>query len=321
MAVGTPSPVEEKHAGMGQAEDGAKPPLGPARRVIRELGLALITAGIIVLIFLGYELGGTNFSESGSQHRLASQFNSAVSSSKGHSSADNSVVGGGGNSGSGPPPGDAIDHIVIPKMGLSKYVVQGVADPQLSQGPGHYPSTVMPGQLGNAGIAGHRTTYGAPFFSLDRLAPGDPIYITDNTGRTFNYVVTGSRVVPADDRTSLDNTPTAATLTLTTCNPRFAATNRLIVNANLQGTSLPAPTGKRPPPQPGHALGAGDPGEWPAVIILGTTVLLGWVLVRLVINRTRRGKRVAAYAIGIGVLLVPLWFLCGAVVRLLPSTT
>ena len=336
MAVETPSPVEEPHEGMDKAgggpfvsftnwwRAGSKPPLGPARRGVRELGLGLITAGVILLLFLGYELLGTNFSESGSQHRLANQFNSAVSANHGHN-PDSSVVGA--TPGSGPPPGGAIDHIVIPRMGLNKYVVQGVTDAQLSQGPGHYPQTVMPGQLGNAGIAGHRTTYGAPFYELDKLVPGDPIVITDNNGRTFTYIVTGSRVVSPTDTTVLNNTPTA-TLTLTTCNPRFSATSRLIVSANLQGSSLPAPAGIShngnafPDQAAGaHTLTAGDAGEWPAVILLGAAVLLGWVLVRLVINRTRRGKRAAAYVIGIAVLLVPLWFLCGAVVRLLPSTT
>ena len=77
----------------------------------------------------------------------------------------------------------------IAKIGLNKVIVQGTSTADLRQGPGHYPGTPLPGEQGNAAIAGHRTTYGAPFYNLDELAPGDLIEITTVQG-TFTYRVT-----------------------------------------------------------------------------------------------------------------------------------
>ncbi len=123
------------------------------------------------------------------------------------------------------------------------YVVQGVSDEDLRRGPGHYPQTALPGQVGNAAIAGHRTTYGAPFYSLNELRVGDSISLTDTAGRTFVYRVSEPpRVVSPSDVSVLDPTPFAQ-LTLTTCNPRFSATSRLVVFARLNNRPpLPATT-------------------------------------------------------------------------------
>ena len=84
--------------------------------------------------------------------------------------------------------------IRIPKIGVDKAVIQGVGVPDLKKGPGHYPSTPLPGQPGNAAIAGHRTTYGAPFYRLDELAPGDKILVATKQGH-FEYKVESSKEV------------------------------------------------------------------------------------------------------------------------------
>ena len=97
-----------------------------------------------------------------------------------------------------PPEGDAIGLIRIPKIGLDRAIVQGVTVPDLRKGPGHYPDSPMPGQLGNAAIAGHRTTYGAPFNRLDELVAGDEITIVTLAG-TFHYPVTEQLVVSPRD--------------------------------------------------------------------------------------------------------------------------
>ena len=83
---------------------------------------------------------------------------------------------------------------MIPSIGLDWIVVEGVQVADLKKGPGHFHETPMPGQLGNAAIAGHRTTYGAPFFDLDDLEPGDLIEVQTLVG-TFIYEVTGTEVV------------------------------------------------------------------------------------------------------------------------------
>ncbi len=141
-----------------------------------------------------------------------------------------------------PPPGGALDHLVIPAIGLSRYVVQGVDESDLQMGPGHYPGTPLPGQrqLGNVGIAGHRTTFGAPFFRLNEVAHGDLILLTDTSGTTWVYRVVRQWVVDPSDTAVLDQTHTAM-LTLTTCNPRFEATSRLVVRAALLRRVPPGP--------------------------------------------------------------------------------
>ncbi len=306
-------------------------PLGPVRRGVRELGLALITAGVIILLFVLYQLFGTSLAEAHSQAKLAKQFNAAVAAAKSTAPAsDNPTLGSGtGSSESGAqpsvPPGGAIDHLIIPRIGVNKFVVEGVQVDDLMKGPGHYPETVMPGQAGNAAIAGHRTTYGAPFFDLNELSLGDPIYITDLAGRTFTYQVSQPpRVVSPDDVSVLDPTPYAE-LTLTTCNPRFEATSRLIVVARLSsGSPLPVvqPAGTTAASSTAAmtSLTGGDSRAWPAAIGYGAIVVLLWIAVRLCINRTRRWSRVAAYVIGIAVCLVPLWFFFENVIRLLPPS-
>jgi sortase A len=339
--VAPPPPEPEEPSGQSKrpSSRGAharrrSEPLGPVRRGAREVGLALITLGVVILLFVLYQLFGTSLAEAHSQSELGKQFNAAVASAKSTASApDNPTLGSGSGSSQTEeeptvPPGGAIDHLVIPRIGVNKFVVQGVQVDDLMKGPGHYPQTVLPGQAGNAAIAGHRTTYGAPFFDLNELSVGDPIYVTDLGGRTFIYKVSQPpRVVSPNDVSVLDQTPYAE-LTLTTCNPRFEATSRLIVVARLSsGSPLPVaqPAGSTvasgsASPAVVTSLTGGDSRAWPAAIGYGAIVVLLWMGVRLCINRTRRWSRVAAYVIGIAICLVPLWFFFENVIRLLPPS-
>lgn len=311
----------------GAGTPGDRATLGPVRRGVREVGLALITLGVIVLLFVAYELLGTNIAEAHSQSNLKKSFTSAVATGK-NGGADTPAVGAGNGTGlvnSDVPPGGAIDHLVIPKIGVDKYVVQGIGEQDLRRGPGHYPETVMPGELGNAAIAGHRTTYGAPFFDLDHLKPGDDIFLTDTQNRRWDYQVTRSFVVSPNDVSVLDPTPFAQ-LTLTTCTPRFSAASRLIVTAKLFGqvplppAPGPAVTAKSSPQLVAdRTLGHGASSAWPPALEYGGLVLVLWVLVRLAINRSRRWSRAGAYVVGIGICLVPLWFCFENVTLLLPQ--
>lgn len=325
MASPTAEVASAAEGSQGSDDPGRpyRPPLGPVRRGIRELGLLLITLGVIILLFVGYQLWGTGFAERHSQATLKRGFDAAVIASSG----DNPTVGttGPGNqsnqSDQSPAVSGAIDHMVIPRIKLDKYVVQGVAEQDLQQGPGHYPQTPLPGQDGNAAIAGHRTTYGAPFFDLNEMAVGDPIYLTNTAGVTFTYKVSEPpKVVSPSDTAVLDNTAFPE-LTLTTCNPRFSATSRLIVVARLTGRP-PLPVTHPASVAPVAAvdnLGRGNRAAWPPAIAYGALVALLWVGVRILINRKRRWTRLAAYIAGIGVCLVPLWFCFENVVRLLPQ--
>ena len=140
--------------------------------------------------------------------------------------------------------GDPIARLEIPRIGADDIVVAGVSKGDLKKGPGHFPETPLPGQLGNAAIAGHRTTYGQPFFDVDDLEPGDEIIATTLNGR-FVYRVTGTQIVSPDDYWVVSTTdPTTATLTLTSCHPKWTARERIIVFAELDpraSTAVGAP--------------------------------------------------------------------------------
>ncbi|MCB0989909.1 MAG: class E sortase, partial [Acidimicrobiales bacterium] len=143
----------------------------------------------------------------------------------------------------GPPPppaenGEAVAEIRIPRLGLTKWVVEGVGTEDLKKGPGHYPGTPLPGQAGNAAIAGHRTTYGAPFEDLDQLEENDLIYVTTLQG-SFVYRVTETIIVAPKDVYVLDPSDDNR-LTLTTCHPKLTARQRMIVVAELLGDPAPS---------------------------------------------------------------------------------
>ena len=128
-------------------------------------------------------------------------------------------------------PGDAVAVLVIPRIDLNMVVVEGTDTESLKKGPGHYSDSAYPWQdHGRVAIAGHRTTYLHPFYSLDKLRPGDPIILKTEYG-TFRYVVSRSFIIDPSDGSVLDQT-NAPTLVLTTCNPRYSAAQRLIVTAH-----------------------------------------------------------------------------------------
>lgn len=129
--------------------------------------------------------------------------------------------------------GSALAKLEIPAIGVDDIVVAGIDVSDLKKGPGHFPDTPLPGQLGNVAIAGHRTTYGAPFFDVDQLVPGDEMIVTTLDGR-YVYEVTGTQIVsPSDYEVISTSDPTRAQLTLVSCDPKFTALNRIIVQATL----------------------------------------------------------------------------------------
>jgi sortase A len=130
-----------------------------------------------------------------------------------------------------PLPGDAIGKIVMPTIDESAYLVEGTDTDDLRKGPGHYRDTPLPGERGTVGIAGHRTTHGAPFRNIDDLDRGDPIKLEMPFG-TFVYRVQRTRIVE----------PTALWVTrrvrydrliLSACHPLYSAAQRIVVFARF----------------------------------------------------------------------------------------
>jgi sortase A len=136
-----------------------------------------------------------------------------------------------------PPEGGQLAVMRVPSVGLDAVVFSGVSRETLQKGPGLVPGTPMPGQPGNAVISGHRTTYGRPFYDFDLLEPGDRIEMETAIG-THVYEVRDSFIVAPDDVWVTDDKP-GGWLTLTTCNPKFSARERLIITAELvEGPNL-----------------------------------------------------------------------------------
>ena len=131
--------------------------------------------------------------------------------------------------------GQAIGRIVIPSIGLDIAVVQGTNTSDLQQGPGHYPSTPFPGEPGTAAIAGHRTTYLAPFRNIDSLHGGNVIRLEMPYG-TLDYRVQDTKVVDPTDLAILHRT-SYQRLVLTACHPLYSASQRIVAFAKLDRVS------------------------------------------------------------------------------------
>ncbi|HEY6761062.1 MAG TPA: class E sortase [Baekduia sp.] len=140
--------------------------------------------------------------------------------------------------GAGRPTGSAMGSISIPKIGLKTVFVENTSHKALARGPGHYKGTVLPGMDGTVGLAGHRTTYGAPFKRVNELKAGSRIVVTMPYG-TFTYKVLGWHITTPSDASSLVSHPGQHRLVLTACHPLYSAAKRIVVTARL-ASSTPA---------------------------------------------------------------------------------
>jgi sortase A len=287
----------------------------------------ILVAGILVLLFIPYLLWGTGLKTAHSQSLLRAEF-SAQQKKSGATAAKPPATKAPATLQVAPPVADPaigspVGTIDIPKIGINMMVVEGTDELRLQEGPGHYPGTPLPGQNGNAAIAGHRTTYLHPFYNLDQLVPGDPIIVTTAQG-AFLYSVTGSEVVPPTDVAVVDPTPTP-TLTLTTCNPRYSASQRLVVHAALVSSTLTHPLvaavvatrpvhHQAPPPPPPSQK------NWFAAIAWGVVVAVVIIGVWIGAARTRRGTRIALLVGGLAVWLGLVFFFFQSLAPLLPAS-
>ena len=195
------------------------------RAGVRGFGELLITFGLVVLLFAGYEVWGKAAQVADAQDKLD------------HGLADDWGKHGQKPTSDKPIPGDAIARLYIPKLKLHWVVVQGVTPKDLLKAPGHYPDSAMPGKVGNFSVAGHRMP--RVFWDLDKMRNGDAIYVEDRT-HWYRYEVTELKIVspqavevvaPVPGKPGVK--PKDAMLTLTTCNPKWDNYERLIVHAKL----------------------------------------------------------------------------------------
>jgi sortase A len=303
--------------------------MSPFRRVVDIIGRVLIGAGIVLLLFTAYQIWGTALQESHTQAVLRTQLQQETNSDQiRHALAEESALD---KLPTGPPraaphtqdpaEGDPIGDIRIPVIGINQVVVEGTNTPDLRKGPGHYTGTPLPGQSGNAAIAGHRTTYGHPFYNLDSVKVGDPIVLTTLQG-IFVYDATSSYVVSPSD-TGVINNAFADILTLTTCNPRFSASTRLIVRAKLVHSQLfpnsGLPVGRRHTEPTSQNLAGNSTVELADALFWGFATLAVGAAVFYAAHRFR-SRRWIIYVVGAAGALVLLWFFFGAVSPLLPAS-
>jgi sortase A len=223
----------------------ARRPRGRISKTAQVIGELLITFGVIVFLFIFYELKITDWQTAATQHRLSRQLEQQWAPPAATTGVHNGTAKA--NPGAAAllrvTEGQGFAILQIPRFGSGFHwiVVEGVSHGDLEEGPGHYPGTALPGQLGNVVISGHRTTYGHPFNRLAEMRTGDLVSLQVRS-RTYRYRVIRLQIVdPSDTAVILPVpgrfgvTPTQRLLTMTTCNPEYSAAQRLIVTAELTG--------------------------------------------------------------------------------------
>lgn len=224
------------------------------RAAVGVVGELAVTAGVVLVLFvvwqLGYEGVVQGRAQSGVVSGLEQRFGAAPSVPSvppGPSGVATPPTSPGTTPTieSQPAPGTAFAILRVPRLGgptWSKPVLEGTGLDVLAQGLGHYTSTALPGQVGNLAIAGHRAGHGNPLIDIDAIRDGDVLLVETQVGY-YVYRATGHEIVPPTTVQVLDPvpnrpgaTPTAAVLTLTSCDPRYGSTNRYIVYARLEQT-------------------------------------------------------------------------------------
>lgn len=206
------------------------------RRLISGVSQLVLTAGVVGLLFLVYQVYVTDWFSDRQQERIADDLRDAWEAP--------AVPGR-----EAPDFGEAFAFLHIPEFGTGwepRAVIEGVDPDELTEGPGHYPGTALPGEFGNFSLAGHRVGLGSPFGALDELETGDAL-VVETVDMWFTYrvveqdIVSPSDVsvvapVPGDPEAYADN----AYITLTTCHPKFSNRERLVVHGVLEQSASKA---------------------------------------------------------------------------------
>ncbi len=264
-------------------------------------GRWMMALGLILTLFFVFEFLLAGVGEARSQHLMLQGFKGELASTAG--TVPQPIVG------------EPIALIAIPSLGLEKVVIEGTSATELQKGPGHLRSSPLPGQPGNAVVAGRRTTYGAPFGRLDELRVRDEIVLTTEQGE-FRYEVSSSDVVHPGDKDVLGPT-TDNRLTLITSHPKFLAQDRLTVTALLQGDPVPA-SDDRPLSVDGPESGLTGDARAVAPILVWLEVLIASILLAWLF--TTRWSGWTAHLVIAPVVLAALFLLFENLDRVLPST-
>lgn len=203
------------------------------RGVAGLLGEALVTLGVVLLLFVGWQLWWTDVvSDADSAQVVATMQQEFDDPSSAWVHPDKAM------------PGDAFAIVRIPRFGekFARPLYEGTTSDVLARGIGHYTGTALPGEVGNFAMAGHRTTYGKPFNRIAELRKGD-VVLVETRDTWFVYRVSGHQIVPPTQVSVLlpvpdepDAEPGVAVLTMTSCHPEFSARERFVVHAELDAS-------------------------------------------------------------------------------------
>lgn len=317
-------------------------------RVLGGIGRTMITAGVLILLFVAYQLWGTGIRTAQAQTRLDEELAELLER------AESALVSAPTTTATtvpdpatptsrlpattvatlppdlAPQRGEPAGRIVIEAIGVDYTFVEGVGVNDLKQGPGHYPQTPLPGQAGNSAIAGHRTTYGAPFANVDQLRIGDEIVVTTVQG-TFTYEVRREPLIVRPTQVEVlengfwdeEGEEPGNWLTLTACHPKYSARERIIIAAELVGEPAPTTAPSEPveedaPIEFEEATLDGVRAEaWPAVTWAAICAFI-WLLAWLLGKKWRRLKW-PSYAVLVVPFMVGLFFFFENFSRLLPA--
>lgn len=204
------------------------------RVVVRTLGELCITAGVVLALFLVWQLWWTDIVADREQTGAVLALTQAFEATSEPAPPDSTSI-------PRPAPGDAFAIVRIPRFGadFARPVIAGTGRDVLARGVGHYDGAALPGEVGNFAIAGHRTTYGAPFNAIADLRPGDAIVVETSTAyhlyamaeHTIVRPWQGEVIAPVPGQPGAE--PTEAWLTMTSCHPMWSARERFVVHAEL----------------------------------------------------------------------------------------
>lgn len=204
------------------------------RRLVGWAGELLMTLGVLLLLFAAWQLWWTDVVADRAQAQIVQTLEDDFARGEAAPVGEDGIPAAIGEDG-------AFAVLRIPRFGddYARPVIAGTSRPVLALGVGHYVGTAGPGQVGNFAVAGHRTTYGRPFHDVDQLADGDRV-VVETAGDIHVYEVTSREIVRPSDVGVIGPvpgqpgaTPTEALITLTSCHPKYSATQRFVVHGRL----------------------------------------------------------------------------------------
>ena len=294
----TDQPAEEEERPVSD-----RPRSGRTRSIRVWVAAVIVAVSLLAATFLVFEFGLTALTAARAQRELVRDFQDDVVA--GTQTVEDWV----------PAPGQAIGLLSIERLGVETAIIEGTTPDELERGVGHVRTTVLPGQIGNAALAGRRTTYGGPFGDLNELQQGDAIVVTTGQGR-FVYTVARIGLVQPGQLDVLGSTDDPR-LTLVTADPAYAPSGRLVVVAALQGTPLPA-AAARPTTLEADELGTrGEPAALGPTLLWFELFLTTLVVVWLLRRRGFPGR--VLWLLGLPIVVTLLWLSFENADRLLPG--